>query len=214
MKNYIVSLLAGLLASSGIAATLSSVTVVAQTLPTANSRFFIYPQAFLQADGFTEPGQAALAGAATIWLAQSQSQTAAVFSTGTSEARVNFVVPNDYEKGLRAWAYATHSTVTNTVTLRVDAAVIKLNALTSTSTVFVGTTTNVQVDRFNGYSMLYDSRMSRFSLPIKPVLLTYTAHVSPGSLVNLEIERTAGTDGNLSIYAIEIEYNAKQGIKP
>jgi hypothetical protein len=107
----------------------------------------IRPQSLLQDDGVSALVTTPVPGAATIWLAQSQSQTAAVFSTGTAVARWNYVMPNDYKqfsKGFKAYAYIVDSGSATTVAFKMDIAVQHFGYLTSTAYVCAGPTVNIK----------------------------------------------------------------------
>jgi hypothetical protein len=171
----------------------------------------IRPQSLLQDDGVSALVTTPVPGAATIWLAQSQSQTAAVFSTGTAVARWNYVMPNDYKqfsKGFKAYAYIVDSGSATTVAFKMDIAVQHFGYLTSTAYVCAGPTVNITVQ---GLSKRWPSRMSRVLLPM-PLPLTYTASVEdikPGDQLNFQLTRVGGVTGNISISHIEIERDFK-----
>lgn len=182
------------------------------TQPTGHIRFM--PNSFLQADGITAPGTTALAGDPTIWLAQvatgaGTSTTAAVFSTGTAQARLQFVVPTDYQQNAALWVYALHSSVTNTVTLQADVARNSIGSLTSTASVFQGTATNVQT-QFTG--RMNNARLSRVWVPLSTSAITYGA-LKPGDVVNILLTR-GGTNGNLNVFAAEFEYQPNYPLRP
>lgn len=212
-------LVLALLASQGWAAATATPTSTFTPTPvfvlsSSNSRTIVVPQVCLQSDGITTIGATALPGATSAWLAQTAGQTALVLSTGSAAVRFQWVVPNDYEQqGLKIYGRGFNSTLTNTVQVVVNTDIQKFNRLTSTAVAFLGTTTNVQTQNF---APLQDAKMSRFYMPTHAALLTRTAGrspIAPGDLVNFFVRRT-GTDGNLNVFALEIEYNAVQGRKP
>ena len=200
MNKFILGLMAVFLSAALGAATATPTATAVASLSNNTSRSIVFPIDCTAADGVGD-----------VTLAQSQSQTAAVLSTGTAAVRFAWMCPNDFDGQLRVFAYGTHSTITNTVTMKVDTRVHRMNGLTSSATVYLGTDTNVQTQ--NAYSFLA-SRMSRFLLPTAPFLLTSTAGIKAGDLVNFHVQKTGGTDGATSVYAFEVQYQAIQGRKP
>lgn len=174
----------------------------------------IQPQAMLQADGITAPGTTALAGATTIWLAQvatgaGTSTTAAVFSTGSAQARLQLVVPQDYMRGASLWLYAMHSNVTNTATFQADVARTSIGVLTSTASTLVGTATNVQTE-FTG--RMRSAQMNRVWIPLEATVGN-PGVLKPGDVVNILLTR-GGTSGNTNVFAAEFEYAINQPLRP
>ena len=169
----------------------------------------VHAKQFLQADGFTAPALVADPGGITVYMAFANSQTAAVFTTGSAQARVVMTVPADYQRNGALWVYATNSSLTNTVALQADIARISFGALTSTGNVYVGVSTNVQT-QFTG--PLLGARFSRVWVPLSNTVGTQGT-LKPGDLLNILLSRT-GTSGDLSVYAAEFEYSVNYPLRP
>lgn len=179
------------------------------TLDGSKGRVIVVPHDFLQDNGISAPLTNTAAGGTDIWLAQTTSYTAAVFSTGTADARIQLTVPGDYMRGGSLWLYALNSTLTNTVQVRADVAKVSLGALTSTSSVYVGVTTNVQT-QFTG--RMNDARYSRVWIPLSGTVGT-GGTLKPGDLLNILVVRS-GTSGNLSVFGAEFEYAVNYPLRP
>lgn len=172
-------------------------------------RVIVQAAAFTLVDGVTRPVTTPVPGSSDVWLAQTQSYTAAVFATNTASARIQLTVPADYMRNGSLWLYAYNSTLTNTVQIRADVAKISFGALTSTSTVYNGVTTNVQT-QFTG--ALWNARYSRVWIPLSGTVKTYGV-IKPGDLLNINIVRS-GASGNLSVFAAEFEYAVNYPLRP
>lgn len=170
---------------------------------------FVQAPAFLQTDGITAPPTVADPGGTTVYLAVSQSQTAAVFSTGSASARVIITVPANYMSGGTLFLHATHSSATNTVTVQADIARISMGALTSTANVYVGPATNVSTELI---SPLQSARFSRVFIPLSNTVGTFGV-LKPGDQLNILIART-GTSGDMSAYVAEFEYKINYPLMP
>ena len=151
-----------------------------------------------------------LPGAAAPWLAQSMSFTAAVMSTGSAKCRIQFVLPNDYQRFLSLYAYAsttaTPQTLTMTLNLKRQAFGASSSA-TYTAKVLLGTATSMLLTYpgLQGAS----TKMVRAKLP-----LPTCNDCKAGDLINVDVQRSGGTTTDLYIYRFEAQYDAKQGIKP
>lgn len=139
-----------------------------------------------------------------VWFAQYGKHSVLVMSSGTSKARVQWRLPNNYKPKLplKIWAYGYYS-VTNaaavSVSLCVNVGSIGFNKLTSTATEYRGVTINPQTANFGG---LIDNRWSRFLWPT-PAGLTQCALASS---LNFQFVRT-GTLGDLNIAYFEFEWD-------
>lgn len=167
----------------------------------------IMPIDFFMVDGLTRLTATVAAGATFPWLAQSMSFTSAVFSTGTCSARFGMIMPNNYDPDkfpLKLWAYMqeSDSTAASTTAFCVNFTKLHYDRLTSTAVTFLGTTVSVQAMARNG---LKDSMISLVQLPVP----TGVSQVAAGDLLGFQLIRAGGTAGNVSIFAIEPEYDPR-----
>ncbi len=171
------------------------------SLGSGDGHIFIQAPQFLQSDGLTAPPTVADPGGTTVYFAVLQSRTAAVFTTGSASARIQFTVPANYMSGGQIWLHSTLSTATNTAAIQIDVARISVGALTSTANVYVGLSQNVQTE-FTG--PLQSARFSRVYCPLSNTV-GLQGTLNPGDLLNCLIQRT-GTSGDMSVYAAEFKY--------
>jgi len=170
---------------------------------------------FTKSDGITSLGTSV--DTANPYYIQAVSNTCAVLGTATAKVRFQWVVPNDYKNNLKFYAYCYLDTVgVTTCAITVDTAIQHFNALTSTSTVYTGTSTNIQQYNAGMCCPLQDGVMGRFFLPLSSTVVSVpeVGIVHKGDIINCLITRSAGSSGNLYICDIEAEYNYNFGIRP
>ncbi len=172
-------------------------------------RVIVRADEFLLTDGVSRPATTPVPGSADIWLAQALSYTSAVFATNTASARVQLTVPADYMRGGSLWLHAYNSTLTNTVQIRADVSKVSFGALTSTSQVYNGVTTNVQTQYIGA---LVNARYSRVWIPLSGTVGT-RGTLKPGDLLNINVIRS-GASGNLNVFAAEFEYAVNYPYRP
>lgn len=182
------------------------------SLPTNNARVNIGPAEVFANDGVVkaESVTTPLPGAAAPWVAQSMSMTAAVMSTGSAKARIQFVLPNDYERGLSLYAYASTTSTPQTFTLTLNLKRQAFNAsssATASAKVLLGTATSM-TETWPGLQGA-ETKVVRAKLPL-PVCSDCKA----GDIVNVDIQRSGGTTSNLYIYNFEASYRAAMLRKP
>lgn len=173
------------------------------------SRVFVQSIDFRQTDGVSSPLTYAAAGGTDIWLAQTLSFTGAVFGTGTAAARWQLVVPGDYMRNAGLWVYGINSTLTNTVQVQCNVAKVSMNTLTSTASVYLGVTTNVQT-QFVG--PLLGGRLSRVWIPLSGTVKNYGV-LKPGDTLNFDFQRF-GSSGNFTVLQAEFSYDCNFPLRP
>ena len=170
----------------------------------------IQAKQFLQSDGINAPALVSDPGGVTVYLAVVQSYTAAVFSTGSAQAIVTLTTPADYMRNGALWLYCISNPVTNTVTMEADISKISFGALTSTSKVYVGPTTNVQTE-FTG--PMQASRYSRVWVPLSGTVGSYGV-IKPGDQLSILLSETGNTTGPVNVVAAEFEYSVNYPLRP
>lgn len=184
----------------------------AAVLNPEGARMMVYPNAIYANDGVTLASAQTTPqpGAAAPWLEQSVSRTAFVLSTGSAKARFSVVLPNDYDRFLRVFAYASTTATVQALTVTLNVARNAFNgdtSVTRSAKVFTGTATDMTLS----YPGLQEAstKVVRAKLP-----LTYSADYKAGDLLSFDLQRTGGTTTDLYIYAIELEYDYKWLRKP
>jgi hypothetical protein len=221
MKKMFIAALLALLAGSAHAVdtptptftptatwTPSPVAVQAQ----GGSRVMVYPSqvyannGVVLASAVTTP----LPGNTNPWVAQVVSRTAFVMSTGSAKARVQFVLPKDFDRYMTLYAYASTTATVQSITMTINVSKQSFNgSLTNTTgtVVYPGTAT-AMASVWPGLQSS-ETKLVRSKLPAADC-----SACKAGDLVNVDIQRTGGTTTDLYIYAVEAEYNAKLLSKP
>lgn len=227
MKKFLLFLGLLLLGSVGYAATPTPTWTLTPTptptsTPTAIAiknpslvREYIGVGNLRKSDGITAPGTSV--DTAAVYLIQAVSNTCAVLGTATAKTRFQFVVPNDYKNFMKFYAYGYLDTGgVTTCAITVDLAIQHFNALTSTSVVYLGASTNIQQYNAGMCCPLQDAVMGRFYLPVSATVSSVpeSGLIHKGDIINGLITRSAGASGNLYICGLEAEYNYNYGAKP
>ncbi len=193
-------------------------------------RLYFQPQQFTQADGITALGATPLPGSASAWLAQSLSETVAVLSTGTAEIRLGMTVPWNYRGNSKLFLLMNAQSIADSVTLTVGVNGQSFNCTTVTVGTYsyfapsggvyymAGTATQV-VAGFGGQQVdpLWDTPfqvVSRVLMPLNAAAAAYADRnpslgptIQAGDILNFDIKRTSGGNGNVYIYSAEFQYD-------
>lgn len=182
-------------------------------LPPEGSRVIIPAIDIMANDGVVKASAVTtpLPGAAAPWVAQSASMTAAVLSTGSAKARVQFVIPNDFDRSLKLYAYASTTAAAQAITMTINVkrqAFGASSSATASAKVYLGTATSMLTGSWPGLGEA-NTKVVRALLPAPTC-----ADCKAGDLINVDIRRSGGVTTDLYIYAIEAQYKAKMLRKP